>query len=88
MSSRTHTDAEDTISIIFFEALGDEHLLMQMARETLAFSEYLVHCGAEFYLKALLLYTAVFGDSKAEEIGEEIRVIVTQMEAIGTDWGW
>jgi hypothetical protein len=63
-------------------------MLMQMALETLAFSEYLVHYGAVFYLKALLLYTAVFGDSTAEEIGEKIRVIVTQMEAIGTNWGW
>jgi hypothetical protein len=88
LSSRTHTDAEDTISLIYFKALGDEQLLMQMALETLAFSEYLVHYGAEFYLRALLLYTAVFGDSTAEEIGEDIGVIVTQMEAIGTEWGW
>ena len=31
---------------------------------------------------------AGFGDPTAKEIGEEIRVIVTQMEAIGTEWGW
>jgi hypothetical protein len=76
------------ISYFFFTVLGDEQLLRQMSLEVLAFSEYLVHYGAHFYLKALLIYSAVFGGSKPEVIREEIGVIAAQMEAIGDTWGW
>jgi Family of unknown function (DUF5677) len=88
MSSQTHADAEATLSYVFFTVLGDEQLLRQMSLEVLAFSEYLVHYGAHFYLKALLSYSAVFGGSKPEVIREEIGVIAAHMEAIGDAWGW
>lgn len=88
MSSQTHADAEDTISYFYFTVLGDEQLLRQMSLEVLAFSEYLVHYGVHFYLKALLRYSAVFGDSKPEVIHTEIGVIAAQMDAIGSAWGW
>jgi hypothetical protein len=88
MSSQTHADAEDTINYFSATALGDERLLMRMSTETLAFSEYLVHYGAHFYLEALRQYRVVFGKVRAEDVGEEIDVIVAQMEAIGDAWGW
>jgi hypothetical protein len=89
MSSQTHANAEETISYFFSKALGDEQLLRQMSLETLAFSEYLVHYGAHFYLEALGRYDAVFGDSTAERnVGKECSSIFAQMEAIGNEWGW
>jgi hypothetical protein len=88
MSSQTHADAEDTISYFSFKALGDEQLLTQMSLETLAFSEYLVHYGAHFYLEALARYSVVFADSTAEKIRKESAFIITQVETIGNEWGW
>lgn len=60
MSSQTHADAEDTISYILFKVQGDDQLMKQMSFETIAFSEYLVHYSAYFYLEALGQYGTVF----------------------------
>jgi hypothetical protein len=88
MSSQTHADAEDTISFFFFKALADESMMMRMASEVLAFSEYLVHYGAHFYLEELGRYEAVIGSSTAGTIGKEMGSIYAQMKAVGDEWGW
>jgi hypothetical protein len=54
LAEQTHADAEDTISYFFFKVFGDEQLLRQMSLEVLAFSEFLVRYGTDYYLKALL----------------------------------
>ena len=59
-----------------------------MSSEVLAFSEYLVHYGAHFYLKASLRYISVFADYKLLETHKEMGVIAAEMEAIGRAWGW
>jgi Family of unknown function (DUF5677) len=88
MSSQTHADAEDSISYIMARVLDDEQQMALMSSETIAFSEYLVHYGAQFYLEAAREYEAVFSDAASERYAWSIRVITTHMGDIGEAWGW
>jgi len=59
-----------------------EWSMRQMASDVLAFSAYLVHYGAYFYVKSLERYKVVCGGSAADEVDEEISLICSDE----SDW--
>lgn len=88
MSSQTHADAEDTISFILSKVHGDDQSMLRMASETMAFSEYLIHYSARFFVEALGQYDAVFAGTPSDKTISGIDAINVQMAAIGESWGW
>jgi hypothetical protein len=87
LSSQTHADAEDTLSLIFFQTQGQEGLL-QMAEETVAFTQYLMGYSAFFYLVALKSLSETFKLGCPKELDTSITATLKQMGELADQWKW
>jgi Family of unknown function (DUF5677) len=88
LSSQTHADAEDTLNYIFFTTNRDEEKLSQMARETVAFTQYLIAYGAFFYLSAMKTFCEAFKLNPATEIDASIAAVLRGMHEVADVWKW
>jgi hypothetical protein len=88
LSSQTHADAEETINYIVFQCVGDEELSVQMSRETIAFSEYLIAYGIYFYLLTMSKLCEAFCLSVTPALDQPIAQALARMHEIGSEWHW
>lgn len=88
LSSQTHGDAEDTLNYIFFKLMGDEQLIVQMAEETVAFSQYLIGYSVYYYLIAMKHFCETFKLTEGGGIESSLREVLRAMNEIGDSWNW
>jgi hypothetical protein len=88
LSSQTHVDAEDTINYVIVSAMDNEETLRRMSAETVAFSEYLLSFGSQFYFCALRDLCSAWDLEIPGELGEGMRLVGEQMVELAEAWRW
>jgi hypothetical protein len=88
LSSQTHIDAEDTINYVISSAMDNEENLLRMGAETVAFSEYLLLFGSQFYFFALRDLCSAWDLEIPGKLREGVRLAGEQMAELGEAWGW
>ncbi|MDD3595591.1 DUF5677 domain-containing protein [Sulfuricurvum sp.] len=88
MSSQVHGDAEDTLNYMLLSVSDDEDLKMNMALETLAFTEYCIFLGVLYYLKSVKDFQQVFYSVYDNKLDDYETKLVSEMEKIAQEWEW